>query len=198
MLNVYYGHIQLIENQSVFDAWLKKMNNQRREKVLRCKNEKDKRRSLMAGILLYLGLQNNRNEEQIFYSISHSGDYAVCVLSDRKVGIDIENKFRSVFSEGKESQLERIAKRCLTFGEEIHFETCENDEKTDLLLKYWTRKESYSKAIGKGLGMDFKTIDTEQMAAFYWSDWLVKGYCCSLYVENGDFSDLGVQEIDTL
>lgn len=198
MLKLYYGHIQLVEDQLVFDKWLKKVDNQRREKVLRCKNELDRRRSLLAGILLQFGVENDRKEEQIFYSISHSGDYVICVLSDRRVGVDIENKLRSVFSEGKEEQLDKIAKKCLTLGEQIHFETCEEDKKVDVLLQYWTRKESYSKAIGKGLGIDFRTIDTKKMDDLYWSDWLEKGYYCSLYVENGIFYDMRIQEIVTL
>ena len=198
MLKIYYGHIQLVKDQLVFDRWFEKMDVQRREKVLRCKNDTDKKRSLLAGILLQFGVENDRTEEQIFYSISHSGNYVVCVLSDRCVGIDIENKLRSIFSEEKEEQLEKIAKKCLNFGEAIRFETCEESKKRDLLLHYWTRKESYSKAIGKGLGIDFSTIDTEKMDALYWSDWLEEGYYCSLYVENGVFSDLKLQEIVTL
>lgn len=198
MLKVYYGHIQLVQDQQVFDKWLKKMDSNRRDKVLRCKNEVDKQRSLLAGILLQYGLENDRFAKQMFYSISHSGNYVMCVLSDRRVGIDIENKFRSVFSEAKEERLSKIAKKCLTMGEEIRFETCDENKKVDLMLHYWTRKESYSKAIGKGLGIDFSTIDTEKKDALYWSDWLEEGYYCSLYVENGVFSDLKLQEIVTL
>jgi len=198
MLKVYYGHIQLIKDQQVFDKWLKKMDSNRRDKVLRCKNEVDKQRSLLAGILLQFGLENDRFAKQVFYSISHSGNYVMCVLADRRVGIDIENKFRSVFSEAKQEQLSKIAKKCLTMGEEIRFETCDEDKKVDLMLHYWTRKESYSKAIGEGLGIDFSTIDTEKMDALFWSDWLEEGYYCSLYVENGVFSDLKLQEIVTL
>ena len=198
MLNVYYGHIQLVNDPQVFERWLNKMDSKRREKVHRCKNETDKKRSLLAGILLQFGVENDRMVEQIFYSISHSGNYVICVLSDRNVGIDIENKLRSIFSEGKEEQLDKIAKKCFTIGEEIKYQTCDEDKKIDLLMHYWTRKESYSKAIGKGLGMDFSTIDTEKMDALYWSDWLEEGYYCSLYVENGSFSDLKLQEIVTL
>lgn len=198
MLKIYYGNIQLIKEQQVFDRWFEKMDDQRKEKVLRCKNDADRNRSLLAGILLHLGIENDCSNESCFYSISHSGDYVTCVISDRKVGVDIENKFRSVFSEGKKEQLERIAKKCLTYQECTYFEILDNHKKIELLLKYWTRKESYSKAIGKGLGMDFATIDTEMMEDLYWSDWLEEGYYCSLYVENGVFSDLRIQEILTL
>ena len=198
MLKVYYGHIQLVKDPVVFDKWLKKMNSERQEKVFRCKGEFDKRRSLLAGILLNYGLENNRSLKQVFYSISHSGNYVVCVLSNRRVGIDIENKFRSVFSDSKEAQLDRIAQKCMTMGEEIHFKSCESYEKADMLLNFWTKKESYSKAIGKGLAMDFSKIDTEEMKDYFWSGWLEEGYFCSLYVENGVFDDMKIQEIVTL
>ena len=198
MLKIYYGHIQLVKDQRVFDKWFEKMNSQRKEKILRCQNDVDKQRSLLAGILLNFGLEKDRFAKQVFYSISHSGNYVICVLSNRRVGIDIENKFRSVFSESKEEQLDKIAKKCLTMGEEIRFHSCDDEEKVDLLMKFWTRKESYSKAIGKGLAMDFSQIDTEEMDKLYWSDWLEEGYYCSLYVEDGIFEDMKLQEIITL
>lgn len=198
MLKLYYGHIQLVKDQKVFDRWLEKMNNERKEKVLRCKNDVDAQRSLLAGILLNYGLEKDRFAKQIFYSISHSGNYVICVLSDRRVGIDIENKYRSVFSEAKSEQLERIAKRCLTMGEEIHFHSCEEEDKVDMLMNFWTRKESYSKSVGLGLKMDFSKIDTEAMDALFWSGWLEEGYFCSLYVEDGNFNDMKLQEIVTL
>ena len=198
MLKIYYGHIQLVKDQRVFDKWFEKMNSQRKEKILRCQNDVDKQRSLLAGILLNFGLEKDRFAKQVFYSISHSGNYVICVLSNRRVGIDIENKFRSVFSESREEQLDKIAKKCLTMGEEIRFHSCDDEEKVDLLMKFWTRKESYSKAIGKGLAMDFSQIDTEEMDKLYWSDWVEEGYYCSLYVEDGVFEDMKLQEIITL
>lgn len=198
MLKIYYGHIQLVKEQQVFDKWFEKMNNQRKEKIVRCQSDVDKRRSLLAGVLLQLGLEKERFIKQVFYSISHSGNYVMCVLSDRRVGIDIENKFRSIFSESKESHLDKIAKKCFTMGEEIRYHSCEHDEKVDMMMNYWTKKESYSKAIGKGLAMDFSSIDTEEMDALYWSGWLEEGYFCSLYVEDGNFNDMKIQEIVTL
>ena len=198
MLKMYYADIRLIKDQQVFDRWLEKMNTERKEKVSRCRNEVDKQRSLLAGILLQTGLEKERFAKQVFFSISHSGNYVVCVLSDRRVGVDIENKFRSVFSDPKAGQLDKIAKTCLTMGEEIHFHSCDEDDKVDMLMNYWTKKESYSKALGRGLAMDFSKIDTEKMEDLYWSGWLEEGYFCSLYVEDGDFSDLKLQEIVTL
>ena len=198
MLKLYYGHIQMVKDPEVFEKWFNKMDGQRKDKIARCQNEVDKQRSLLAGILLQYGLGQDRFKEQIFYSISHSGNYVICVLADRRVGVDIENKFRSVFAEPKEEQLMKIAKKCLTIGEEIRFYNCDEYEKADMLMRLWTRKESYSKALGLGLAMDFSQIDTEKMDGLYWSDWLEEGYYCSLYVENGIFEDLKIQEMVTL
>ena len=97
MLKLYYGHIRMVKDQRVFDTWFKKMDSKRKEKILNCKQEADKQRSLLAGVLFNYGLENNRNAEQVFYSISHSGDYVICVLANRRVGVDIENSFRPLF-----------------------------------------------------------------------------------------------------
>ncbi|MBQ3559614.1 MAG: 4'-phosphopantetheinyl transferase superfamily protein [Agathobacter sp.] len=198
MLKLYYGHIKLVKEQEQFDKWFEKMDSQRKEKIQRCKNEVDKQRSLLAGVLFHFGLENNRDEKQIFYSISHSGNYVICVLADRVVGVDIENKLRSVFSDAKLERLDKIAGKCLTMGESISYLSAEDEEKVEMMLQFWTRKESYSKAIGKGLGIDFSSIDTQKKDALYWSGWLEEGYYCSLYVENGFFGDLKLQEIISL
>lgn len=188
----------MVKDQRVFDKWFKKMDSQRKEKILRCKQEADKQRSLLAGVLFNFGLENNRNAKQVFYSISHSGDYVICALADRRIGVDLENSFRSLFSEEKKDQRDRVAKKCFTMGESIEFYSLDEEDRIEYMLDLWTKKESYSKAIGKGLGMEFSLIDTQEMAAKYWSGWIEKGYYCSLYVENGEFRDMKMQEIVSL
>lgn len=195
MLNVYYGNIRLVKNPCVFDAWFEKMNQQRKEKILQCQNIEDKQRSLLAGILLQHGLEQTNTDGQLFYSITHSGDFAMCAISDRRVGVDIENRFRKIFLERREEHIDRIAKKCLTTGELRQYVSVKKEAKIDSFLYYWTRKESYSKALGKGLAMNFASIDTQEMEEFFWSDWLKEGYFCSLYVEDGVFRDKLLQEI---
>ena len=195
MLNIYYGHIGLVKDPIVFHAWFEKMNPERKKKILQCQNIEDKKRSLLAGILLQRGLEQTHLLGQTFYSISHSGDYVMCVISDRRVGVDIENRFRTIFSEQRKEQMEKVAKKCLTADELQEYVSVEEEKKVDVLLSFWTRKESYSKALGKGLTMDFATIDTQDMEDFFWSDWLKEGYFCSLYVEDGVFCDKTLQEI---
>ena len=69
MLKIYYGHIQLVKDQRVFDKWFEKMNSQRKEKILRCQNDVDKQRSLLAGILLNFGLEKDRFAKQVFIAL---------------------------------------------------------------------------------------------------------------------------------
>jgi hypothetical protein len=83
----------------------------------------------------------------------------------------------------------------LTSKELEDFLSLKKEEKTDAMLSYWTRKESYSKAMGKGLSMDFATIDTKALDAFFWSNWIKEGYFCSLYVEDAKFEDKQLQEL---
>lgn len=82
----------------------------------------------------------------LFIGISHSGDYAVCVVSDTEVGIDIQ-KIRTADL--------RIAKRHFT-NEECEY--IGNDELR--FFELWSKKESYLKAIGTGLTVPLNSFST--------------------------------------
>ena len=73
---------------------LNQVNSQRRKKVFRCKNKKDKMRSLLTGLLLRFALE----QEQIDYEKSEFsyGKYGKpilshCVLKDRSIDKNTEN-----------------------------------------------------------------------------------------------------------
>lgn len=212
MLKCYFAEIALVEDPQVFELWMQKVNIQRREKVLRCKNEKDRQRSLMAGILLRYALENegisyenavfSKTKEgkpflesnELYFSLSHAGDYAVCVISDdTPVGIDIECLDRSVFQDEKKHRLHFLAKKCLSQSEWGRFELSEENPK--LFLEYWTKKEAYSKAVGKGLGMEFSGIDTERYKEQYWTLWKKDKYCISIYQNTNSYADLVMEEL---
>ena len=80
---------------------------ERRERILRYRFEKDRRLSLGAGLLAAyalreagaedLTLQTGENGKpellsypDIHFNLSHSGTIAVCAVSDRPVGVDVE------------------------------------------------------------------------------------------------------------
>ena len=193
MLNYYCANIDLLEEENVFEECFLSVNEQRKEKISRCKNKEDKKRSLMAGVLLQRALQ--REHIECYYSISHSEKYAGVIVSDRPVGVDIEFSGRTVLGDGREKSLETIARKCLAPAEWEQFSKSDRQEKKRLFLEYWTKKESYSKAVGKGLQMDFSTIDTETEKEKYFSTWTTDGYCVSFYVQDGNYTDLKIEKI---
>lgn len=201
MLNYYYADIKILENPNLFETWMKRVQIQRREKVLRCKNKEDKKRILMAGILLRVAVENAGisyenaefsktetgkpfllSEPSIFFSLSHAGTYAGCVISDTPVGLDIENMEKSLFLPEREHLFLGTAQKCMSMAEWKCFET--EQKKRECFLEYWTKKEAYSKYIGKGLSMDFSLIDTESMKEQFWTEWTTDGYCMSICTPN--------------
>ena len=93
------------------------------------------------------------NENHLIkYNISHSGTKVAGVISKELVGIDVEQI--------KETHMD-IAKRWFA-EEEIEYIVKEESEEGQARRFYeiWTKKESYSKAVGKGLSLSFKSFNT--------------------------------------
>lgn len=80
----------------------------------------------------------------VHFNISHSGDYVVCAVSDKEIGIDIE-KIRDVHP--------RSAERFACPEELEYINSTENG-----FFEIWTLKEAYFKCIGTGLGSDIKNV----------------------------------------
>lgn len=92
-----------------------------------------------------------REHPYIYFSISHCRNYAVCILSDNEVGIDAETV-------GRRSK-ENIWHRMLSDSEYEHIMSIADETERDVcFLRYWTLKESYGKAIGRGLLYDYKAV----------------------------------------
>ncbi len=95
----------------------------------------------------------------LFFSIAHSGDCAVCAVSENEVGIDIEKirpvKMLSSRRFATESELEYI------FGYEPKQEDYESDDRGVLerFFRVWTKKEAYGKMLGVGIGYDMKNTE---------------------------------------
>ncbi len=202
MLKLYYASTAVFEKEGVFEHFMEKVNEQRRRKVLRCKNEEDKQCSLLVGVLLRYALEQSgydyekldffvtpegkpmqNDVPELFFSLSHSGNYAVCIISDREVGVDLEWKNRKQLEPGREEGLGAIAKKVFSFQEYEEYISASEEAKKEMFLKYWTRKEAMGKALGKGLAMDFSKINglDENFLSF----WLKEEYYVSIYGETG-------------
>lgn len=200
MLKLYIADTGLITDKQVFDLFFSRMKKQRRTKVLRCKNEKDRLCSLLAGVLLRHGMEEEGldydalefgitkdgkpilvSHPHIYFSLSHSGNRAVCLISDKQIGVDIEYKSRRLFAGGQEKPLFAVAKQSFTKKEYDVFRSLSGTDQQEYFLQIWTRKEAVSKAIGKGLAMDFSKIDEAEER--FMSFWVDEEYFLSIYKE---------------
>lgn len=202
MLKLYQADIRPLFSEAVFEEQLKQVNEQRRAKVLRCKRKEDKCRSLAAGLLLRYGLlqegidydkaEFGKNahgkpmlvsavptEQPLCFSLSHAGDYAVAAFSHQEVGVDVE-KCRMRF-DGEEGQVHmmRIAEKSFTQREQERLKRLSGKERIMEFTGIWTKKESYAKAAGCGLQMDFSDIDTDHDGCYHGIT-IEQQYCVSV------------------
>ena len=77
----------------------------------------------------------------VYFSLSHTKSHVFCVLSRCPVGVDAEEKDRSVRPE--------LAQKILSPGELARYEAAE--DKQAALLKLWVLKEARAKCTGEGL-----------------------------------------------
>ncbi|WP_459500588.1 4'-phosphopantetheinyl transferase family protein [Bacillus sp. C1] len=90
---------------------------------------------------------------EFHFNISHSGDFVVCAIDDKPIGIDIE--------EIRHIEYEEIARNFFTLNE---FEYIMKQNLNDGLSKFyeiWTLKESYIKCCGQGLSIPLKSFSFE-------------------------------------
>ena len=182
------------------------VNEQRRSKILRCKNKEDKLRSLMVGLLLRYALEQEgidyeeaeftyethgkpillhgkNNKKELYFSLSHCKNYVGCVISDKNIGIDLEESTRTLFLPEREQQLFSMAKRICTKEEYAYILHLSKEERILAYLEIWTRKESFAKEDGRGLGIGFHNIEVLESEDFE-TKWITDEVCMSIYQKN--------------
>lgn len=134
----------------------------RREKIAKTKREDDKQLSACAELLLIYAIkkqlgqvalplnieEDDRSKLQFtdipyFFNISHANEYAVCSLSDKPIGVDIEY-FRVKELSHTDRMLHVEEAQMLAF-------ISNPNEKKKYFYECWVAKESYLKNLGIGL-----------------------------------------------
>lgn len=152
MTRLYVADVSRLDIEKALTA----VSDYRRQKALRCPDEEKMRCSLGVELLLYRALgateplsyalgENGKpyfETGNVQFSLAHSGNFAVCAVSDCEVGVDIEAPRQNAL---------KIAKRFFTEREYERIER--SDEPDELFCRLWVIKESYIKARGTG----FKT-----------------------------------------
>lgn len=206
MVKVYIADISNLPDPKDHPELLNGLGENRKEKTLRYRQKKNRKQSLGVGILLkqcldqyginieeiYYGGNGKPQIDELYFNLSHSHDMAVCVISDKPVGCDIEKigKLR-----------EGIAERFFTENEIKHLEQFEGEAKREEFLHLWTLKESYMKMTGEGMSLaldrfEFKFSDSikvyrdGQLCDCNIMEYEVPGYKLSVCAEENEFDTI--------
>jgi len=145
------------------------ISQERKYRISKYAFKKDKDRSILAEALLrYVlekeyGLKNEEikiglgaynkpyliNAEDIFFNLSHSGKWIYCGIGDNELGVDVEIIDNNYIE---------IARRFFAKSEYQYICQQSPENQKDFFYKFWTLKESYVKAVGKGLYIDFNSF----------------------------------------
>ncbi len=163
---VYFASDEFLLDKRCFLYFYDKVSSYRKQKIDKLKMLDDKRLSLLSGLLLEYALndvgENNKKVcdgengkpylkgGDIHFNISHSGSVAICVVSKYPVGCDVEKV--------KEVDL-KLAKRYFHDEEIKKIFSYEKDvDRIDAFFRLWTLKESFVKAVGKGLAIPLNSF----------------------------------------
>lgn len=140
----------------------------KRNKILRFVRYQDRIRSLVADVLVRWMIcreykRSNKDlkfvfnpfgkpllDTKIYFNVTHSGDWVSCAVHDKLVGIDVE-KIQTIDLD--------IAKRFFSHSEYKFIMDQAQQCREFLFYSIWTLKESYIKAIGKGLSIPLNSFN---------------------------------------
>jgi len=156
-------------DDALFNRLLDYLDGTKRERIAKRGNREDAKRTLIGDLMMRrqissrLGIANRDialaynafgkpvlpHSEGIHFNVSHSGEWIVCAGDNREVGVDVE-QVRPIDL--------NIAKRFFHPSEFAQLMAVEDHRRLELFFKLWTLKESYIKAIGKGLSRPLNTF----------------------------------------
>lgn len=163
MTRVYWADVSPLCDDTIFEACRQRLPEQRLQKLQKLRHRQDKNLSIASWLVLSEALKGfpnyNGNEDIIIqkngkimfadnpcvhFNISHSGDVAMCAVSDVTVGVDVQ-----LICDFKE----KICRRYF-LPREADFVLKEPDssKRQSKFFDIWTLKEAYAKMTGGGLG----------------------------------------------
>ena len=180
MQKLFLMSVAPLEDENLFKTAYDLVSDIRKQKTDKFVLAKDKHLCVGAGLLLQYAL-GTENIELVYgkykkpflkngkkyFNISHSKDYAICVVGDCENGCDIEKIA---------DYDDAVAKRVLTKSE--YENLCDSEDKNKRFFEYWTMKESYTKAVGCGLHIAPNELDLQTDCA----DWVFSKFDVADYI----------------
>ena len=163
-----FADVTKYNSDAAFADAYSSLSRWRKDRVDRLKTGRSRLLSLGAGILFdeavrKRGLDPDRLEiataangrpflpdhPDIHFSLSHSGNMAMCAVSEKIVGCDIQ-----IIDERRLS----AAQKAFSAEEAEIFEKLDKAGRTAFFYRVWVLKESLAKADGRGLAFPMKTV----------------------------------------
>lgn len=114
------------------------------------------------------------NNLPIYFNLSHSGDYVLCVVADTEVGADIQQM--------NDNDYWRTAERFFQQDEVAMMRQLATvEEQKRLFYKLWTRKEAYGKFTGEGITKALSADMIDFPKDTLWEEYEnLDGYCIAV------------------
>ena len=185
---MYLLNTENIKDPKSYDSWKRFLPKDRWEKTVRPIKEEDRKTELAAWLLLYYALKEwgipvdkineegayyyrehgkpMRKKKDVYFNLSHSGSYVLCVIALEEVGCDIEKiqevkwkLARRFFSEKEYDILEYLKEKNTVDADRENGTTTE-----EMFTRFWTLRESYVKKTGEGLGTALEGLDFSEVS----------------------------------
>ena len=156
----------------------------RRERTERLRNPAARQESLAVGLLLGYAMEQwglslgepvevlpagkpvFARRPEVYFSLSHSGRYAMCAISTRPVGVDVQQMRRVNLS---------VARR-LHPGEQEWLGDQPEAERETAFFRLWSRKEAWVKAVSRERMLSLHETDVIHCLPELWfRDWELPG-----------------------
>ena len=173
----------VLPDEEAYDSAYSRLPTWRRSKCDAFRFPADRRRSVAAWLLLRqmlsergldadsLPVSENGFGKPAFdpslgirFSLSHAGNRVMAVVSDAEVGCDVE-RIASV-DDG-------MLRAVLCNAERESLAALSDEARNQAFFRLWVRKESYVKAVGRGLNIDlsaFSALETPPAFGWVWQD----------------------------
>ena len=158
-MKIYIADASALRGRELYARLYEQTDAARRRRIDRMRFSGDRRRALAAGALLRRALSEAGVDEEIFvygpygkprlagdpgvhFNLAHAGDRAMCVISEHRVGCDVERRGR---------RGAQVAERFFAPEEYERILAAPESERDALFTRFWALKESFLKATGLGL-----------------------------------------------
>lgn len=177
MIKITYADIGEI-TPDLYSEMLERLPVERRAHAEEYAFIKDKYLSAAAGCLLGLALKERGIDysaakiclgphgkpyiegQNVKFSLSHSGQIAVCAFGDEEIGVDVQKVIPLRAG---------VAEKICSEGEIARLKVLSKEAAADELIRLWTAKESAVKYLGLGLSFPLKGVEvsfTPKISAF--------------------------------